>query len=104
MARSKYHAKPEIVDGIRFASRKEAKRYGELKLLERGRRIFDLVLQPRFPLDVQGQHICTYIGDFRYQEGAKVICEDTKGFRTPEYKLKRKLFLVLYPSIEHREI
>lgn len=52
MARSKYRAKPTTVDGIRFASQKEARRYSELKLLERAGKIGGLLLQPSYDLYV----------------------------------------------------
>ncbi len=100
---NKYRAKPVTVDGIRFASSKEARRYGELKVLERAGKIRQLVLQPKFKLTVNGHLICEYWGDFAYFEKARVI-EDTKGFKTEVYKLKRKLLLALYPGIDHREI
>lgn len=85
----KYRAKPTVVDGIHFGSQKEAKRYGELKLLQKAGQISDLKLQVRFKL-VQ---TVTYVADFEYYDrlkGAKVV-EDVKGFRTPVYKRKRKL-------------
>ncbi len=101
---SKYRAIPVELDGIRFASKKEAKRYSELKLLERAKQISGLTLQPKFPLVVNGHKVCSYIGDFMYQNG-KLIVEDTKGYRTDAYRIKRKLFIALYgDKIEHREI
>jgi hypothetical protein len=83
--RGKYKAVPTVVDGIRFASKKEAKRYQELKLLVRANEIKDLLLQPRFSLTVDGIFICTYVGDFQYTEGNEVFVEDCKGFKTPAY-------------------
>lgn len=100
----KFKAKPTVINGIRFASRREANRYSELRLLERCGAISHLELQPRFPLIVNGQVVCTYVGDFRYLENGKSITEDVKGFRTSEYKLKRKLLLALEPNIDHREV
>lgn len=38
---------------------------------------------------------CTYVADFVYLQDGEIIVEDTKGFRTPEYKIKRKLMLFL---------
>lgn len=104
MAYSKYSAKPTIVDGIRFASKAEARRFCELKALEQGRVIEGLELQPRFPLIVNSSLVCTYVGDFRYMEKGKSVVEDVKGFRTPEYAIKRKLLLALHPGMDHREI
>lgn len=101
---SKYRAIPVIIDGIRFASKLEGKRYGELKLLERAGHIRNLELQPRFPLIVNGQKICTYVGDFSYFENDKRVIEDSKGHRTREYITKRKLLLALNPGMDHREV
>lgn len=85
-------------DGKKFHSAKECARYGELKLLERGEYISNLVLQPKFKL-IAG---IKYIADFQYQEKGKIIVEDVKGFQTAEFKLKKKLFQFLYPDLELR--
>lgn len=105
---SKYRANPTVVDGVRFASAKEARRYGELKLLERAGEIEALELQPRFPLLVPATtgtmlgaaqalggtwdgKIGEYRGDFAYRNrSGRRIVEDVKGFRTPLYKWKKK--------------
>lgn len=107
---SKYRNIPETIDGIRFASKREGKRYLELKLLERAKQISGLTLQPRYELVVRGFHkdsvyakAAIYIGDFAYLENGKAICEDCKGFRTAEYKLKKRLFAICFPHIVHRE-
>jgi Protein of unknown function (DUF1064). len=104
MSYSKYSAKPTIVDGIRFASKAESRRYGELKTLERAGVISHLELQPRFPLIVNGTVVCTYIGDFRYLENGKSVTEDVKGVKTDAYSIKRKLLFATHPGIDHREI
>ena len=104
MAYSKFNAKPTHVDGIRFASKREAHRFTELKCLERAGIISHLELQPRFPLIVGGKVVCTYIGDFRYLENGKSVTEDVKGFKTGEYIIKRKLLMALNPALDHREI
>ena len=98
--RSKYHACKTVVDGITFDSKKEAKRYAELKLLERGGAIKDLRRQVRYELipafECGGKHYrpTSYVADFVYTDcktGAEVV-EDCKGFRTDVYKIKAKLF------------
>jgi hypothetical protein len=100
-APSKYGAVRTVVDGVSFASKKEARRYSELKLLQRAGEIAELRLQPRYPLVVNGLKVCTYVGDFAYHptfQGATMaqeVVEDAKGFKTPEYKLKAKLFQAL---------
>lgn len=90
---SKYHAKPTVVDGIRFASKGEASRYSQLRLLEKGGRITDLKLQPRIPININGVKICTYVGDFFYfdRDKKQLVYEDFKGVKTAIYRLKKKL-------------
>ena len=89
---SKYKNKPQVVDGLRFPSIREAKRYGELKLLLQSGEIRGLVLQPRYRLRIQKKLVCTYVADFSYTDkDGKVVVEDCKGFKTSVYKLKKKL-------------
>ena len=103
---SKYKAKKTIIDGITFDSKSEAKRYEELKLLQRGGAIQNLSLQPRFMLQEGFVNIHTgkkeraieYVSDFMYDEGNETIVEDVKGFKTSDYKIKRKLFLFKYQN------
>lgn len=87
--RHKYGARRVEVDGISFASRKEARRYQELKLLERAGKIQNLRRQIRFAL-VQ---TVVYVADFQYTENGETVVEDVKGYRTAEYKRKRRLML-----------
>lgn len=94
--KSKYQAVKTVVDGIKFDSKKEAARYVDLKLLERGGVIEDLTLQPRFDFACNGVKICFYKADFRYFENGKVIIEDVKGFKTPMYNLKKKMMKAFY--------
>ena len=90
---SKYGNKKTVVDGITFDSAREAKRYGELKLLERAGEITGLKLQQPYPLIVAGKLVCTYVSDFVYLEkDGRVVVEDSKGFRTDVFKIKAKLF------------
>ena len=96
--RHKYGAIATTVDGIRFASKKEAQRYSFLKSLERADRLRNLELQPKFPCVVNGKKIYTYIADFKYtdEDGNEVI-EDVKGVETAIFRLKKKLVESLYP-------
>lgn len=106
--RLKYHNTIAVVDGHRFDSRREARRYTQLRLLACAGAIADLELQPEFVLyapvlDDEGrildvQRIGSYFGDFRYRDrrtGA-VVVEDAKGVRTPLYRFKRKLVEAQY--------
>lgn len=102
---SKYRAKPTVIDGIRFASRKEAQRYTELKLLERAGAISELRLQVPYELIPKHgrERAIKYIADFVYNEDGQTIVEDVKGYRTDVYKLKRRLMYERY-GIEIREV
>lgn len=103
--RSKYGAVPVMVDGHRFASKAEARRYGELKLLQIAGEIQHLQLQPRFPLSVPCEHpgaedldapiiLGVYIADFQYLDvmrpSGQTVVEDVKGVATALYKWKKK--------------
>lgn len=109
---NKYHSRKTIVDGVTFDSRKEAKRYAELKLLTRAGEITGLQRQVPFELvpaqrDERGkllERACFYRADFVYFDKAgKVVVEDTKGVRTEAYKIKRKLMLQVH-GIRIREV
>ena len=107
---SKYKSRKTVVDGIEFDSKKEAKRYSELKLLERAGQIQELELQKPFVLipaqKVNGKVVeraCKYIADFVYKENGKTVVEDTKGVKTKDYIIKRKLMLLVY-NIQIKEV
>lgn len=93
---NKYNAIKVKIDGYLFDSKKEARRYQELKLLEKSRAIQDLELQPEFSIEINGQHICKYRADFRYKAEDKTVIEDAKGFKTVVYKLKKRMVEALY--------
>jgi len=92
------------VDGIKFDSRKEARRYRELTLLAAAGELRDLKLQVPFDIVVNGKKVCSYRADFTYTDKAgQFVVEDAKGFKTPEYRLKKKL-LDACLGIEIREV
>jgi len=93
---SKYNAVKTVVDGIKFDSKKEARRYSQLKLMEKSGAISDLSLQPRFDLIVSGKKCGFYKADFKYVENGKEVIEDVKGILTPVYRLKKKLVKAIY--------
>lgn len=99
----KYRNQPTRVNGIRFDSKREAKRWSELLLLEMAGRIANLRRQIRFRLNVLGVEVCQYVADFVYIEAGQMIVEDVKGFRTPVYRLKAKLMKAIH-GIEIREV
>ena len=99
----KYRNQPIVVDNIKFASKAEARRYRELKLLERANKISGLQLQIPFELmahskdDSRAPTVGRYIADFVYRDAdRKSVVEDVKGFRTPLYKWKKKHFEAQY--------
>lgn len=108
---NKYHAKKIELDGLKFDSKKEAKRYRELLLLERAGKIKDLQMQVKYELipsqrDMSGRVIeraVIYVADFVYTDIStpvhRQIVEDVKGYRAAnsaayaKYVIKRKLLL-----------
>jgi hypothetical protein len=103
--RRKYGNVPTVIDGIRFDSKAEARRYGELKLLTASKQIADLKRQVTFALyGKNGKAICRYRADFMYSEGDKIVVEDVKGVATPVFGIKAKLFADNYPDIELRVV
>ncbi len=102
---SKYCAIRTEVDGIVFASKKEAARYQELNMLKRTGYITALTLQPRYPIYFGKAKICDYVADFTYlTKDQKVVVEDCKGFKTPVYRLKAKMFAACYPDLRITEL
>ena len=95
--KSKYRAVKTVVDGITFASKAEAERYRELKVLEKAGEIGLLSLQPVFVLadavTINGRKkpALKYKADFSYMTKAGWVVEDVKGMLTPVYRLKRHL-------------
>ena len=94
--KGKFNARRTELDGIVFDSKKEAARYGDLKLLAKAGKITDLALQVEYPMIVNGHKVCSYRADFRYMENGKTVVEDTKGFKNPIYSLKKKLLFACY--------
>ena len=113
----KYKNEKVEIDGIKFDSKREAKRYHELKILEKAGIIKNLQMQVKYILipeyrepDIVGsrggikkgkiiERECSYIADFVYQENGKIVVEDVKGYRDPssagyaKFVIKRKLML-----------
>lgn len=113
--RPKYGNKKFEADGEKFDSKKEYRRWCELKHLEQAGEISDLKRQFKFTLipaqrekptiGARGgvkpgkviEHECSYIADFVYRnKDGEWVVEDTKGVRTKDYILKRKMLLFLW--------
>ena len=109
MAKSIYINKKVVVDGIKFDSKKEAKRYRDLLLMQRAGEISDLETQPRFRLvegvkfsgDKRAKPAIRYTADFAYTDvktGKRVI-EDVKSPVTrkkTDYKMRRHMMLAIH--------
>lgn len=115
---SKYNSKKVVIDGHTYDSKKEARRYCELLLLVRAGEITDLQRQVEFELipaqwetverysDKTGKRLkdgrrcveqkCSYYADFVYLKDGQMVVEDTKGMRTTDYIIKRKLMRHLH--------
>lgn len=113
---NKYRNHKVYSDGMMFDSKREAKRYHELLMLQKSGMIKDLQRQVPFLLipdqreqDTVGrrggvykgrviERKVTYISDFCYIDcdSGKMVVEDAKGFRTPEYRLKKKMMLYFH--------
>lgn len=103
---NKYRNKKIVIDGIKFDSEKEANRYAQLRMLLRAGEISELELQKPFVLiptqkGADGKVIeraVKYIADFYYRDNRRnqYVVEDTKGVRTDEYIIKRKLMLYIH--------
>ena len=104
---SKYRAMRVVVDRYKFASKAEARRYGELKLMLSAKEIDGLIVHPKFELIIKGikRDTITYIADFCYRDckTGNLIVEDVKGFKTAVYNLKKRLMRALL-GIEIKEI
>lgn len=102
-SKHKYGNRKVTADGQTFDSRKEYLRFCELRLLEKAGAIQGLKRQVKFeliPSQRYGGKVVerpvSYVADFTYIENGKTIVEDTKGMRTKDYIIKRKMMLYRY--------
>jgi hypothetical protein len=96
----KFKARRTNVDGIKFSSKKEAKRYNTLKLLRKSGEILFFLRQVPFHLPGGVKYICDFL---IFWVNGEVTIEDVKGFKTESYKAKKKMVEALYP-IEISEV
>lgn len=100
---NKLRATKVLIDGIVFDSKKEAKRYGELRTLQRAEIIRDLRVHPKYKLEVNGELVTTYKPDFDYLQDNTIVVEDVKGYKGGStwayFRLKIRLFQALYPNV-----
>jgi len=96
----KFRAKPSISDGIKFSSKKEQKRYQELKLLQSSGELIFFLRQVPFHLPGNVRYVCDFMN---FWANGEVTIEDVKGFKTDMYTTKKKIVESIYP-IEIQEI
>lgn len=96
--RSKYRNVPTVVDGIRFASKREAAYYSELKMREKAGEVYEIELQRRYALTgPTGILMATYVADMVFYDAVqrKTRVVDVKGKETDMFRLKRKMMRAL---------
>lgn len=99
-----------VQDGQVFDSGQESRRYTELKLLEKAGEITNLRTQVKYKLipkqDKPGggyERPVTYTADFVYFKNGHEVVEDSKGHRTQQYVIRRKLMLWVH-GIQVQEV
>lgn len=100
---NKFHNRKTQFHGKQFDSKREAKRFAELTLLERAGKITNLRTQVKYLL-IPSQYIdgkcvlrsCSYVADFTYWQNGKFVVEDAKGVQTDLYRIKKKLMFLNY--------
>lgn len=100
MLKHKFRAIPTELDGIKFASKKEARRYRELRLLEKSGELLFFLRQVPFHLPANVKYVCDFLC---FWQDDTVTVEDVKGIKMPMYVLKKKQVEAIYP-IEITEI
>ncbi len=94
MIRHKFRAIRTELDGIKFASKKEAKRYKELLLLKDSGELLFFTRQTAFHLPGNIRYVVDFVC---YWADGTVTFEDVKGMKTAMYILKKKQVEALYP-------
>lgn len=99
--KNKLNAEKVQVDGIQFDSKKEARHYMDLKLLERAGEIHHLQCHPKYNLEVNGHKVCAFWPDFEFTDkhGVRHV-QDVKGYKGGStwnaYRIKAKLFHAIH--------
>lgn len=100
--KNKYGAVKTEIDGITFDSKREGRRYIQLKRMELAGLINNLEvnanLSPKieFVFERDGIKFGSYQPDFKYHENGNEIIEDAKGKKTKAYITKRRLMKEMY--------
>lgn len=95
--RHKYNAKQTTIDNIIFPSKKEADYYCNLKLRQKSGEVLFFLRQIPFYLPGGIIYRCDFL-EFRTDNSVHFI--ETKGMKTPDFKLKMQLVEEAYPLVE----
>jgi len=96
---SKYRNVPVVVDGVRFASKAEAKRWEILCAFEQAGLISKLERQVRYILapkvkiagEKRARSVLRFTADFRYVENGQTVVEDSKGYADTAFRIRQHL-------------
>lgn len=94
--RSKYRAIKTTIDGITFASKKEARYYQIYSRLQELGQIKNLQMQTSIPFLINGKKMFTYKPDFEFDDENGHHIVDVKGIETSTFRLKKKLIEAQY--------
>lgn len=102
---SKFKNKSTEYGGNYYQSIKEARYAQELDLRVKGKDLKSWKRQVPIDLVVNGMKICTYKIDFvETDHKGNEVWTEVKGFETPEWRLKWRLFEALYPERDKKVI
>jgi hypothetical protein len=90
---SKYGNKRTEYEGRVYASKREAERAQELDLIKRAGAVLHWSPQVSFELPGGVRYVADFVVIWK---DWTVTVEDTKGFQTKEYRIKKKLFAERY--------
>lgn len=93
----------KVVNGIEFASTKEARVWQDLCLQQQAKQIIGLRRQVPIDITINGIHVCDYVVDFFFLRDGKQVVMDAKGFRTEMFRIKKKLVRAVH-GIEIEEV
>lgn len=94
MIKHKFNAKQTVCDGIKFGSRKEAKRYMDLKQLQSSGEVLFFLDQVPFRIPGGVKYRCDFLV---FWADGYVTIEDVKGMKTDLYITKKKIIEATYP-------
>lgn len=99
MRTSKYKNVKTEYNGIKYDSKKEAEYARQLDIFKHASgkmQVLEIIRQPIFSIIIKGKEVCKYKADFGVKYPDRYEYIDVKGFKTPIYRLKKKLVEAQY--------